>query len=65
MQIAGMRRVVLWSVGAAIATLMLINHGEAQTKLAGEVNDRGAPLFNDLGNHQYRVSDVTLTALRF
>lgn len=65
MQIAAMRRVVLWSAGAAIATLMLINHGEAQTKLAGEVNDRGAPLFNDLGNHQYRISTSSPEAQKY
>ena len=67
MQIAGMRRVVLWIVSAAIATLMLIGYSGAQTKLEGEgeANERGAPLFNDLGNHQYPISTKSSEAQRY
>jgi len=65
MQMAGMRRVVLWIVMAAIATLMLISYSGAQTKLAGEANERGAPLFNDLGNHQHAISTKSSEAQRY
>ena len=64
MQIAGMR-VVLWIVSAAIVTLMLVTDSEAQTKLASEESERGAPLFNDLGNHQYRVSTNSPEAQKY
>ena len=65
MQRASMRRIVLWIVSAAIATLMLISYGGAQTKLADGVNERGAPLFNDLGNHQHAISTKSPEAQRY
>lgn len=65
MQIAGMRKVVLWIVSAAIATLMLISYSGAQTKLEGEANERGAPLFNDLGNHQHAISTKSSQAQQY
>ena len=65
MQRAGMRKVVLWIVSAAIATLMLVSYGGAQTKLGDEVNERGAPLFNDLGNHQHAITTKSPEAQRY
>ncbi len=53
---AGVRRIGLWIVSAAAATLMLISYGRAQTTPAGETSKRGAPLFSDLGNHQHAIS---------
>jgi hypothetical protein len=53
MQRVGVRRIALWIVNAAIATLILITYAAAQTKMVRDVNERGAPLFKDLGNHQY------------
>ena len=55
MQRAGVRRALLWIASAVAATLMLIAHGAAQSK-HGEASKRGAPLFDDLGNHQYAIS---------
>jgi tetratricopeptide (TPR) repeat protein len=65
MQIAGMRSVVLWIVSAAIATLILISYSGAQTKLAGEAIKRGAPLFNDLGNHQHAITTKSSEAQKY
>ena len=60
-----MRRIVSWIVSAAIATLMLVSYTAAQTKMAGEVNERGAPLFNNLGNHQYPISTKSPQAQQY
>jgi tetratricopeptide (TPR) repeat protein len=65
MQRAGVRRIVLWIVGAAVTTLMLITYSAAQTKMAGEVNERGAPLFNDLGNHHFAISTKSPQAQKY
>ena len=65
MQRVGMRRVVLWIVSGGIATLMLISYSGAQTKLAGEAIKRGAPLFEDLGNHQHAISTKSSEAQRY
>ena len=56
MQRTCVRRIGLWVISPVIATLMFISYSAAQTKTAGEVSERGAPLFNDLGNHQYAIS---------
>ena len=56
MQRIGVRKIVLSMVGAVAATLMLITYSGAQTKMEGEVSERGAPLFNDLGNHEFSIS---------
>lgn len=65
MQRAGMRKVVLWIVSAAIATLMLVSSSGAQTKLADEINERGAPLFDNLGSYQYAISTKSPEAQRY
>lgn len=65
MQKAGGRTVILWTVSAAIAMLMLISYSGAQTKLEGGVNERGAPLFNDLGTHQHAISTKSAEAQKY
>ena len=65
MQRAGMRKVVLWIVSAAIATLTLVSYGGAQSKLADEINERGAPLFDNLGSHQHAISTKSPEAQRY
>jgi len=65
MQRAGIRRVVLWIVSAAIAMLILLSYSGAQTKMEGEANEDGAPLFNDLGNHQHVISTKSSEAQRY
>ncbi len=65
MQKAGGRPVILWTVSAAIAMLMLISYSGAQTKLEGGVNERGAPLFNDLGTHQHAISTKSAEAQKY
>lgn len=64
MQRVGVRRTISWIVSAAAATLMLITYTGAQTK-PGEVSERGAPLFNDLGDHQYRISTNSPDAQKY
>lgn len=65
MQRLGVRRIVLWSVSAAAAMLMLITYNAAQTKPASEVKEHGAPIFNDLGNHQYAISTKSPQAQKY
>ena len=65
MQRAGIRKVVLWFVSAAIATLMLVSYSGAQSKLADEINERGAPLFNNLGSYQHAISTKSPEAQRY
>ncbi|HKY30749.1 MAG TPA: hypothetical protein VJM12_22645 [Pyrinomonadaceae bacterium] len=60
-----MRRVVLWTVSAVIATLLFIGFSAAQTKHNAEVNERGAPLFNDLGTHQHPISTKSPEAQKY
>jgi hypothetical protein len=60
-----MRRIGLWIISALIATLMLISYSAAQTKMAGEVNERGAPLFNNLGNHHFAISTKSPEAQKY
>ena len=64
MQRVGMRRALLWIVSAAAATLMLITYGAAQTN-HGEASKRGAPLFDDLGNHHYAISTKSPQAQKY
>lgn len=64
MQRAGVRRIGLWVVSAIAATLMLISYSGAQTKPASETKP-GAPLFNDLGNHQYAISTKSPAAQKY
>lgn len=63
MQGAGVRRSVSWIMAAA-ATLVLITYSAAQLK-SGEANERGAPLFNDLGNHQFAISTTSPAAQEY
>lgn len=49
---------------AAAATLVLITYSAAQTE-SGEAKERGAPLFNNLGNHQYGVSTRSPEAQKY
>lgn len=65
MQRTGVPRILLWIVSAAVATLMLIAYGAAQTQPAREAHERGAPLFNDLGNHQYAISTKSPQAQQY
>ena len=61
-----MKKIISWLVSALIATLVLFSYGAAQTHPltprhsvvppAVEMNNAGAPLFNDLGNHQYLIT---------
>jgi hypothetical protein len=62
MQRIGVRRSVLRIVSAAAAALMLITYSAAQTKMEGEVSERGAPLLNDFGNHEFSISTKSPTA---
>lgn len=64
MQRVGVRRTISWIVGATAATLILITYTGAQTRSA-EVSQRGAPLFNDLGNHQYAISTNSPDAQKY
>lgn len=64
MQRAGVRGTISWIVSAAAVTLMLITYTGAQTK-PGEVSKRGAPLFDDLGNHQYTISTNSPEAQKY
>jgi tetratricopeptide (TPR) repeat protein len=56
MRRTGVRRIVWWIVGPVAATLMLVTYSAAQTRIAGEVNELGAPLFNDLGDHEFAIT---------
>jgi tetratricopeptide (TPR) repeat protein len=44
---------------------MVISYSAAQTKMADEINERGAPLFNDLGNHQHSISTKSPAAQKY
>jgi tetratricopeptide (TPR) repeat protein len=62
---AGVRRIVSWIISAAAATLMLVAYGAAQTNPAGQINERGAPLFTDLGDHQFAISTKSPQAQKY
>jgi tetratricopeptide (TPR) repeat protein len=64
MQRVGVRRTFSWIVSAVAATLVLVIHTGAQTK-PGEVSERGAPLFNNLGNHHYPISTKSPQAQKY
>ncbi len=63
MHSAGVRRIVSWIVSAAAATLMLMAYGAAQTNPEDKMNERGAPLFSDLGDHEFAISTKSPQAL--
>ena len=64
MKRVNVQKAVWWIVSAAAATLLLITYTGAQTK-PSEVTERGAPLFNDLGNHQYPISTKSPHAQKY
>lgn len=65
MQRVGARRTVLWIVSAAITMLMFMSYSAAQPKLATEIIDRTAPLFDDLGNHHHSISTKSPQAQKY
>ena len=64
MQRVGVRRIV-FCIFTIAATLMLAAYGTAQTKPAAHVKERGAPLFSDLGNHQFAISTKSPQAQKY
>ena len=65
MQRIGVRSIVSRIVGPVAVTLMLLTCSAAQTKMADEVNQRGAPLFDDLGTHQFPISTKSPQAQKY
>lgn len=60
-----MRKIVSWIVGVAVATIMLISYTAAQTRPEDKTGERGAPLFNDLGNYQHSISTRSPQAQKY
>jgi tetratricopeptide (TPR) repeat protein len=65
MQRKTLRRIGLWIVTTAIAALMVVGYSAAQTMPADKMDERGAPLFNDLGDHQYPISTKSPQAQKY
>ena len=58
------RRTISWIVRAAAATLLIVTYTEAQTE-SEDISERGAPLFNDLGDHQCAISTSSSEAQKY
>ena len=63
MQRVGVRRSIAWLVSVA-ATIVFVTYTRAQTK-PDEISGRGAPLFNDLGDHQHPISTKSAEAQKY
>lgn len=64
MQRVGVRRSIAWIVSVAAATILFVTYTRAQKK-PDEISGRGAPLFNDLGDHQHPISTKSAEAQKY